>query len=201
VLDPEQLQEFGKRAKVQIRSRMRGLRDAYPASALAERSQKIVERIQSLDVFREAGAIGLFWPMRGEVDLRSLDELARGLGKKLYYPVMDREDAESCSGLALTERSDALVPRGSGFFEPPPEAARAGRGEVDLIVVPALAVSSNGHRLGYGRGFYDSLLPDFRPPGRALVVAFEFQLLVELPTEAHDVPCDVIVTDGQTLMP
>jgi 5-formyltetrahydrofolate cyclo-ligase len=200
VLDPEQLQEFGKRAKVQIRARMRGLRDAYPASALAERSQKIVERIQSLELFREAGAIGLFWPMKGEVDLRPLDELSRRLGKKLYYPVMDREDAEICSGLALTERSDALKPRGSGFLEPPPEAVRAGRGEVDLIVVPALAVSSNGHRLGYGRGFYDSLLPDFRPPGRALVVAFEFQLLVELPTEAHDVPCDVIVTDDHTLM-
>ena len=55
------------------------------------------------------------------------------------------------------------------------------------------------HRLGYGAGFYDSLLPDVRPPAQAVVVAFDFQLLVDLPTLPHDVPCDWVVTDTRAL--
>jgi 5-formyltetrahydrofolate cyclo-ligase len=66
--------------------------------------------------------------------------------------------------------------------------------------VPALAVSPDGHRLGYGAGFYDATLPDFRPPGTAIAVVFDFQVLVELPVLSHDVACDVIVTDRRSLV-
>jgi 5-formyltetrahydrofolate cyclo-ligase len=68
-----------------------------------------------------------------------------------------------------------------------------------LVVVPALAVAATGHRLGYGGGFYDAMLPDFCPPAIAVVVAFDFQLVAELPAEPHDVQCGVIVTDARTL--
>jgi 5-formyltetrahydrofolate cyclo-ligase len=70
---------------------------------------------------------------------------------------------------------------------------------VDLVLVPALAVAPSGHRLGYGAGFYDSLLPDVCPPAKALAVAYDFQLLVEVPTLPHDVPCDFIVTDAREI--
>jgi 5-formyltetrahydrofolate cyclo-ligase len=65
--------------------------------------------------------------------------------------------------------------------------------------VPALAVSSAGHRLGYGVGFDDATLPDFCPPAASLIVAFDFQLLAELPTLDHDFACDLVVTDARTL--
>ena len=71
--------------------------------------------------------------------------------------------------------------------------------KVDLIVVPALAVAPTGHRLGYGGGFYDVMLPDFCPPATAVVVAFDFQLVAELPAEPHDVACALVVTDARTL--
>jgi 5-formyltetrahydrofolate cyclo-ligase len=74
------------------------------------------------------------------------------------------------------------------------------RGEVDLLFVPALAVAPNGQRLGYGAGFYDSLLPDVCPPGRAVAVAYDFQLLVDLPSLPHDVPCQIVLTDARTLL-
>jgi 5-formyltetrahydrofolate cyclo-ligase len=69
------------------------------------------------------------------------------------------------------------------------------------LIVPALAVASDGHRLGYGSGFYDATLPDFCPPGRALVVAFDFQLLGELPVTSGDVASQCIVTDRRVLEP
>ncbi len=92
-----------------------------------------------------------------------------------------------------------LAERGQRFFEPPPEAPAAARGEIDLLVVPALAASADGHRLGYGSGFYDATLPDFCPPASAVVVVFHFQLLGELPVTDNDVASNVVVTDRRVL--
>jgi 5-formyltetrahydrofolate cyclo-ligase len=69
---------------------------------------------------------------------------------------------------------------------------------LDLVVVPALAIDGAGHRLGYGRGYYDQTL--VRTVNAVTVgVAFDFQLIAEVPIEAHDVPVAWVVTDQRTL--
>jgi 5-formyltetrahydrofolate cyclo-ligase len=69
------------------------------------------------------------------------------------------------------------------------------------VIVPALAATPDGHRLGYGSGFYDVTLPELRPPALAVTVLYSFQLLAELPTLEHDVACDVVVTDREIYDP
>jgi len=186
-------------ARKQIRTRMRTLRDAFPRAALEARSERIVDRVAALPAYERARALALFFPLAGEVDLRPLDARARAEGKRVYYPFMEPRQTGFVTGLARVEDLAELADRGRRFLEPPPEAPRAARGEVDLIVVPALAVSSTGHRLGYGMGFYDATLPDFCPPALAVVVAYDFQLLAELPSLDHDVAGDHVVTDVRTL--
>ena len=181
---------------------MKALRAAYPAAAVAERSARIVERVAQLPEFIAARSVALFWPMveANEVDLRELDARARAAGKRVYYPGFRRAADEVLhSELRLTTSADELALREQRFFEPPPTAPAAARGDVELVIVPALAAALSGHRLGFGLGFYDSLLPDFRPPARAAVVAFDFQLLAEVPALPHDVPCDVVVSDARTV--
>jgi len=189
------------RAKAQIRASMRALRSAVPEAARAERSRAIVSRLAALSLFDGAPRVALFWPIveRGEVDLTAFDSLLRARGATLYYPFMAPPPAGH--GFARVERVEELEERGRGFREPPRGAPAALPGELDVVVVPALAVSADGHRLGYGAGFYDGLLPAFRPPATALVVAFDFQLLGELPTTTTDVPVDGIVTDSRVLFP
>jgi 5-formyltetrahydrofolate cyclo-ligase len=199
VFEPEFSSDLRERARVQIRARMRALRAAYPKAALSERSAAITERIVALPAYRDAGSVALFWPMPHEVDLRALDAHCRSHKKSVFYPVMDAIPSGVRTGFALTEGTAALAPRSERFFEPPADAPRAERGEIELIVVPALAVGANGHRLGYGRGFYDVTLPDFKPPAKSVVVAYEFQLLSELPELGHDVASDYVVTDSRTL--
>lgn len=178
---------------------MRALRKAYPEAALGERSLRIVERVASLEEYQRARSVALFWPLAREVDLRTLDALARSQGKKVYYPVMDPTESGFSTGFGLSEDVSELAQRSERFFEPPATAQRALRADIDLILVPALAVAANGHRLGYGRGYYDVTLPDFRPPAKSVVVAYEFQLLSELPALAHDVGSDWVVTDARTI--
>jgi 5-formyltetrahydrofolate cyclo-ligase len=74
------------------------------------------------------------------------------------------------------------------------------RGDLDLIILPALGVTERGDRLGYGGGFYDTLLPDLCPPAISCVVAFECQVVNALPTEAHDRRTDLVVTEARTIV-
>ncbi len=202
-LDPRLYVELAGRAKIQLRQRMRALRSAHPAAALAERSARIVERLSELPALRTSRGVALFFPMleRREVDLRELDARLRGLEKDVYYPgVAPSAGGGTRSEIRRTQSLAELEPRGSQFAEPPPEAPVAERGTLDLVVVPALAVSPGGHRLGYGSGFYDATLPDFCPPAVAVVVAYDFQLLAELPVLPHDVACDVVITETRTIV-
>jgi 5-formyltetrahydrofolate cyclo-ligase len=203
VFEPTKMAEYAQAAKLELRKRLRGLRAAYPAEALRLRSEAIVSRVAELPAFSTARSVALFFPLeqRKEVDLRKLDERARALGKLVYYPFLERRGDRLITGLRLTSGLDDLEQRDQPFFEPPLEAAVAVRGDVDLVFVPALGVAPTGHRLGYGAGFYDATLPDFCPPAKAVGVAYDFQLLMELPTLTHDVPCHAVVTDAHAFFP
>ena len=200
-LDPRLVAELAVRAKQQLRSRMRALRSAHPERARAERSARLVERVLALPEFHAARSVALFASLLdgGEVDTGPLDRAARAAQKRVYYPAIDRRDERDHTALAEVSDPAELRPRGRRFAEPREDAPRAERGDVDLVVVPALAVAATGHRLGYGGGYYDAMLPDFCPPGASVVVAFDFQLVAELPAEPHDVRCGLVVTDARTL--
>jgi 5-formyltetrahydrofolate cyclo-ligase len=197
-LSPPVLEELKRRAKRQLRQRMRALRGAIPPAALRERSAAIAERVLALPEVACAGSIALFWPMedRGEVDLRTVDERCRARGAKIYYPSATARQGQKGTfrlSLAAAEMAEA----GAGFSEPPASAPEPEPGELGVVVVPALAVSELGHRLGYGAGFYDALLPSYCPPALSVVVAHDFELLAELPIDEWDVPCDLVVTDAR----
>ena len=185
------------RVKTELRKRMRSLRKALPASACAERSTRIADRLAALEPIAGARAVCLFWPIedRHEVDLRGLDARLRARGVRIAYPGIDPETG------AMTFRfvadTAAMVEQGFGFREPAPDAPEALASEVDAIVVPALAIDPRGHRIGYGAGYYDRVLPHFAPPAVTVAVAFDFQLVAETPNSAVDVPVEWIVTDAR----
>ena len=200
-LDEESHRDVAVRVKAHLRQRMRGLRQALPAAVVRERSDRIVARLVALAELQRAGRVALYWPMegRGEVDIRPLDGWLRERGTAVYYPFQDPTERGYRTGFRLTPGTSDLVQRGQPYCEPPRNAPEAGSGEIDVVVVPALAVAPSGHRLGHGSGFYDVTLPEQCPPGRVVVVAYDFQLLAELPVEPHDRAATVVITDRQTL--
>ncbi len=200
-MDPELTAELRARAKKQLRARMRGVRSAIPEPALRTRNARLLAQLGALSVLSRAQSIALFWPMQGrhEVDLRALDRALRRAGKRIYYPFMDRTDAGFRTGFRRVDDVALLADRGQHFSEPPVDAPEAERGDIDVVVVPALAAAADGHRIGYGAGYYDATLPDVCPPARSVVVVFEFQLLAEVPSTPHDVACDVVVTDARVI--
>ncbi len=201
-LDPELLQSITARAKKQIRARMRTMRQAYPAHVIAQKSEALIERLAALPVVAEARSFALFAAMqeRREVDLQTLAERLLTQKKRLYYPFMDRNAAGGfTTGFRSVAALTDLTERGQRFVEPPQDAEVAKPGDVDVVLVPALAAAADGHRIGYGAGYYDATLGDVAPPAKVVIVCFDFQLLAELPHEAHDKAGDYVVTDVRTL--
>ena len=198
---PDAVAALADRVKRHLRRRMQALREALPPEAWATRNERLLERLRSVRELMGARRVALFAAIRTrrEVDLSELDAELRAAGSALYYPFMDPVGGVYRTGFRPTPSLNSLVPRGRGFREPDPSERPAQRGELDVVVVPALAVAPCGHRLGYGAGFYDSTLPEVCPPACSVVVAFDFQLVGELPLAPFDVPCDVVVTESETL--
>jgi 5-formyltetrahydrofolate cyclo-ligase len=192
-----------ERARDRVRAGMRATRKAIGSAAVAARSERIVAALLSLPRVQHARAAGLYWPRvsHGEVDLRALDRALRERGVALYYPFMDVKGQGYKTGFRRVLDIAELQPRGRGFAEPSPTASAATRGDLDLLIVPALAATPEGHRLGYGSGLYDVTLPDFCPPALTLIVVFSFQLIGEMPILPHDVACDGVVSDRQIYDP
>ena len=66
--------------------------------------------------------------------------------------------------------------------------------DIDVAIIPGMAFDLAGNRMGRGKGFYDRLLPKLAD-ARKIGICFSFQLLEHIPTEAHDCPMDIIVSN------
>lgn len=167
-----------------------------PHEARLTRSAAITERVLALPEWQDARTVLAFVSMRTEVQTEALVEAARAAGKRVAAPVM----AASFDALDVREwrAEDELEESGMMFRQPPAEAPDVAREEIDLVLVPALAVDGRGHRIGYGKGFYDRLLPRL-PRARRVAVLFEFELVAEVPERPGDEPVDVVVTDAAVL--
>jgi 5-formyltetrahydrofolate cyclo-ligase len=199
-----------RQAKAELRKRRRAMRNSIPESARAARSAKIVEKVVSDPIFIAARQVALFWPIldRNEIDVRPIDRIAREQGKVVAYPLLldppAPGDDESEPGpppedmrLMIADPS-VLEEQGHGFAEPPPSAVPVDVGADLLVIVPALAVDPSGHRIGYGRGYYDRLLTRIAPPAFALAVVYDFDIVAEVPVTEGDYPVEMVVTDART---
>lgn len=144
----------------------------------------------------------LFAPTPLEPDM----SLALGLFPRALLPVLLDEAGAPLSEprWGLWEAGRALVTLGRPPAQPDGEARGAeSLKEADLIVIPALAASADGTRLGQGGGWYDRALAH-RCPGTPVVAAiFDDEVLEAgvIPAEPHDVPVDAIVTPTRTITP
>ncbi len=132
----------------------------------AERSARIRERLESLPEVAAARVVMVFDPVQGEPLVGPFVEWCREQGKAV------------------------VVPDSDPAAEPPPDADR-----FDVVVVPGLAFTIAGDRLGQGGGWYDRFLAAVRPDCLTIGVGFAPQLVDELPVERHDVRLGLVVTD------
>lgn len=145
-----------------------------------ERSRRIREALESADEWRSAATVGLFAPMRTEPDL---EPLWGAVGKRLCFPRVTGAEME----FHVVDRPGELV--WSGSVREPDAAIHpfVGGASLDLLLVPGLAFSRDGVRLGRGGGFYDRFLGALPARVPTVGVAFAFQIADAIPAEGHDI--------------
>lgn len=188
--------ELRHRAKRELRKRMRSVRTAVPAQARQARSSRIADRVRHLEAWSAARMVAGYVAMRGEADPAALLEEARAAGRAVVLPRVDWES--ETMHMHRVDTTTDLEESGMGFLQPRAEAPRVDAGEIELVLVPALAADDRGYRIGWGKGFYDRLLPLMRRASRVCLV-FDFQLVAEVPNTPGDERVDHLVTDERTL--
>lgn len=166
------------------------------------RAAAMATRLGALDAYRDAGTICWYVGVRDEVPTLAMIAHAAAEGRRAAVP------------WRAGERLELFAIRGPGDLEvasfqllEPSVAVRAdpvrrvAPAEVDLFIVPGVAFDRHGGRMGYGRGYYDRLLALARPDAAAVGLAFEAQLVERVPTAAHDVPMDAVITEAAVYAP
>lgn len=178
-------------AKRALRRRFRARRAAVPARLREAWSRAVAARAAALPEWRAADSIHLFiGALPGEIGTMALVQAALAESKALLCPRVAGTELETRHISSL----DEMKPGYRGLLEPDPARCEQIAASVaDLVLVPGLAFTESGGRLGMGSGFYDRLLADAAAPVVAL--AFELQIGGEVPTTAHDRPVDAIVTE------
>lgn len=130
--------------------------------------------------------IGAFWPLGSEIDLRPA--ITAHPAWLWFFPrVASTQPPRLAWGTEPLEKGlwGLMEPTLAQHFLPP----------VQLLLVPGLAFDEQGHRLGYGRGFYDALLARLSPEVVTLGVGFESQMHQSVPVEPHDWPVQGLLSE------
>lgn len=178
--------------KRSIREELLARRQHLAADTCLGRSLAAQERFLQTPEFTASTVLGLYSPVRNEVFTEEIFTVARRSGKMVAYP---RVRGALLEFVAVMEREE-LVSGAFGILEPGGTQA-VPLAALDLIVVPGVAFDLGGHRLGYGKGYYDRFLHERR--GHLAGLCFDFQLVGTLPAESHDVRMDMVVTEDRTL--
>jgi len=183
--------------KQKLRTRFLGLRAALDRSEHARLSRLITARLSSLPEFEHAGCVLAYLSFGSEFDTSEFVRTLQARGCALVLPRID----VARRGLTLHRVSDPeldTLPGVWGIREPDPQRCpSADRADIDAVLVPGVAFTPAGGRLGYGGGFYDRLLRGW--PERVPLVgpAFEVQVVGDLPLGPDDEPIDTVVTEAQ----
>ena len=186
--------------KAALRARFRSYRARLTVSDIAQRSAAICESLARLPEIQNARAVHAYWPIANEreVDIKPLILRLRGLGKQIVLPIVAFEATFPLLRHACFESEAALKPNKWGILEPV-GGAMVGEEVMDVVLAPALGAGRNGHRIGYGKGFYDAFLGALRVP--FICPVFAACLVDAAPAEAHDVLMDILVTEDEILRP
>jgi 5-formyltetrahydrofolate cyclo-ligase len=184
--------------KQRLRAEVRKKRSAIPLPNRVLKSATILERLFELNEMRSARWVKFYVSHGSEVETEGMIAHALVHGKRVAVPKVEGENRLMLSELLHPVRE--LSPGWKGIKEPKPDCLRlVGIEEMNLLVVPGIAYDEQGNRIGQGVGFYDRFL--VQAVGRIPIVAlaFELQIVPEVPVEPNDVRMDFIVTEKRII--
>ena len=179
-------------SKAELRAKIRAALEKISPAVRAVESIELCERLKAQ--MPSAHTVLFFAPMPDELDVWPVLELSLALGTNCALPFFDAEK-KTYGARRLNHLATEIIAGKFGVREPAASCAEIPLDRFDLVLVPGMAFDLSGNRLGRGRGFYDRLLE--KVSGIKCGVAYDFQLLEQIPTEPHDAKVNFILTPSR----
>lgn len=182
-------------SKTQIRQTILAKRSSLTEDFLKTASHRIVLKLLSLEEFVLSERLGLYAAFRNEVLTDEIFQKSHALRKEIYYPKVNTQKRE-----VQFYRVHSLKELKAGFagiLEPSKGHPLTDIRYLNMMIVPGVAFDRQGNRVGFGLGYYDRLLEKFL--GKRVALAFEFQVVEELPKTPRDERLDFIITEERIL--
>lgn len=169
--------------KIELRKKAKEIRKSLDMEKISER---IVVKIKTLDIYKNAKHVMLFYPLKNEINILPLLED----NKNFYLPKIEGEDMLICPYKIGDEMSI------SSFKTKEPISKPVNPEILDIIFIPALMVDKSFHRLGYGKGFYDRFLSKNGLNATKIVPIANELITNKLPADGFDKTFDIVLDEN-----
>lgn len=176
--------------KAHLRRGMLVHRDALPPEAVERMARDFADRLQLVAAWRQATLPCVYASFGGEASTRVILREAFAAGREVAMPRLVGSDIR----LRRVASFDHLAPGRFGIDEPLDACPVVAPADVDVFVIPGVAFDRRGHRVGFGKGYYDRLLARATTGVPVIGLAYGFQLVNHIPDAPHDRTVDVLVT-------
>ena len=173
--------------KKELRSKIRAQKRAMTEEQIVSASRRLGEMFAATEQYRNAKTIYGYLPYNQEVRTVPMLEQAIRDGKRVAVPKIYGNDMK----FIYMEDLSAVALGYAGIPEPIADGPVA-EDPTALVLMPGMAFTEKGDRMGYGGGFYDKFLAS-EPEHPTVALCYDFQMVEELPTEQYDIPVDCVL--------
>lgn len=177
--------------KYQIRTKIKSLRTMLDEAERLLAADRVFSKVEESAAFQLADKILMYHSLPDELETHRFLKKWKDI-KRFYLPRVNGVNLE------ILPYEESRLEIGSFHIEEPTGNDPVSIDEIELLIIPGVAFDRSGRRLGRGKGFYDRLLQG--GSATKIGVGYEFQLVDELPSEPHDIPMDIIITEETTIV-
>ena len=178
-------------SKAIVRQRTRSERDSMSLTAIRTKSERIQEKFIALKEFGRSKVLASYYPFGSEVRTFTITQKAFENNKVIGLPKISRRLMDFYQIMPDTN----FYTNKFGIKEPVTSLSRRVSEDLDLVIMPGLAFDTRGYRIGYGYGYYDRFLADKRKSIICVGLAYDSQVVKQIPHQNHDRKLDILLTE------
>jgi len=180
-----------------IRTNLKSKRANLSRGFYYSASRKIKGNLVRQKEFTHCSTIACYLPVKKEADTWPIIKYAQKLRKKVFIPVINSKTRKITFYRLPLKKTDLIlnkykIPEPKKSLREPTHLSG-----IDLMLVPGIAFDKKGHRIGFGKGYFDRVLRKFK--NEVIALAFDFQVIKKIPATKNDMRMDMIITEEKVI--
>lgn len=181
--------------KKELRKKVLEARETISDEELDRRSKIILEKVKEIDAFKKSKTIMIYVSYGKEINTHNFIPECISMGKNVITPICRYSDRTLILGKTKSFPEGFRMTKYGILELDPDECEQVDAKDIDLIIMPGVAFTERGDRMGYGGGYYDRLLSSASKNLVTIAPVLQEFIFDEIPLEEHDIPMDYVITE------